>query len=141
MTTPYTETLKHLAHTADTIPRLPGPHATARAVSRTCGSRITVDLTFTNARLTGYGHLCETCLIGKASAALLAQHIASTPNGITREHLQTGLTALQALLKNNTPLPEPWADLAPLAAITPHRSRHAAAQLPFEAALNGWPLA
>lgn len=110
--------------------RLAAPDASARRVSRVCGSSIEVDIAVADGRIAGYGHALSACALGQTSAAIVAATIIGTP--------VTEFRALReqmiAMLKADGPPPSGrWADLAYLQPVRAYAPRHASTLLVFDA--------
>ena len=112
--------------------RLDAPQASAKKVSRVCGSEVEVDLS-----LDGAGAVCEfgmsarACALGQAAASIVARNII----GARAEELYRLRDEMRAMLKENAPPPagERWAALATLAPIRDYPQRHASTLLVFDA--------
>lgn len=110
--------------------RLAQPDGTASAHSKLCGSTIAIDLTLDGDRVSDYGQTVKACLLGQASAAIMAQHIV----GSSIEELRDVAKTMRAMLKDNGPPPTgKWADLAVLEPVREVRARHTSTLLVFEA--------
>ncbi len=110
--------------------RLAHPDGTASAHSKLCGSTIVVDLTLDGDRVSDYGQTVKACLLGQASAAIMAQHII----GSSISELREVAKVMRAMLKENGPPPTgKWADLAVLEPVREVRARNTSTLLAFEA--------
>ncbi|MFN3958392.1 MAG: iron-sulfur cluster assembly scaffold protein [Parvularculaceae bacterium] len=111
--------------------RLAAPDASARKVSRVCGSEVVVDLRIGNGRVAEFGLEAKACALGQASASILARNIV----GATPEELFTLRDEMRAMLQQGGPAPAGprWADLQALSAIRDYPQRHASTLLVFEA--------
>ncbi|HWX46933.1 MAG TPA: iron-sulfur cluster assembly scaffold protein [Roseomonas sp.] len=126
----YDRRIRELAADADRIGRLAEPDTSATAHSRLCGSRVTADICLRNGIITAHGHQVRACLVGQASAALLAKLIVGPPVPA----MSAGKAAMQALLTDRRiPQTDPWRVLELFLPIADFPSRHGAALLPFEA--------
>ena len=78
MTSPlYSLDVLRLAAGTGDFPRLSNAQATVERLSRTCGSRITVDISLDDeGRVVCYGHEVRACAVGQAAATLVARHAA-----------------------------------------------------------------
>ncbi|MBI4045455.1 MAG: iron-sulfur cluster assembly scaffold protein, partial [Devosia nanyangense] len=74
----YSEKILQIAGNPPKAPRLADPDASARKVSRVCGSSIEVDVTVSDGIITGYGHDLSACALGQTSAAIVAREIVGT---------------------------------------------------------------
>jgi NifU-like protein involved in Fe-S cluster formation len=126
----YDRRMRDLAASVDGIARLAAPDATATAHSRLCGSRVTADICLREGIIAAHGHRVRACLVGQASAALLARLI----RGLSPAELHAGTQAMRALLADRqVPARAPWRALEIFLPVADFPSRHGAALLPFEA--------
>jgi NifU-like protein involved in Fe-S cluster formation len=110
--------------------RLPDADASARRVSRVCGSTIEVDITVEDGVITGYGHEISACALGQTSAAIVATHIVGTPV----EEFRALRGQMTAMLKEDGPPPSgKWDDLRYLEPVREYRPRHTSTLLVFDA--------
>jgi NifU-like protein involved in Fe-S cluster formation len=129
----YSRKILQLAGSIERIGRLPDPDASADAVSRLCGSRITVDLNLTGGRVSDYAHEVQACALGQTAAAVMAREIiGSTPDELRDLH-----TRMRDMLKQGGPPQDgKWADLALLEGVRDYPARHASVMLPFDAVVK-----
>jgi len=136
-----TDTLDELYNTkiltfAGNIPRsgrLKDPDATATAVSRLCGSTVTVDLNVRGGVVTDFAHDVKACALGQCSSSIMAAHVV----GARAEDLRALQRTMRAMLKENGPPPTgAWADLAILAPVRAYKGRHASVLLTFDAVVK-----
>lgn len=126
----YSSKLLDLAADMPLSERLADPGASATAHSKLCGSTITVDLQLEGDVITGFGQTVKACLLGQASASIVAHNII----GATTDEIEEVGVVMRAMLKEEGPPPEGrWADLALLEPVRPYKSRHASTLLIFEA--------
>ncbi|HKJ62539.1 MAG TPA: iron-sulfur cluster assembly scaffold protein, partial [Hyphomicrobiales bacterium] len=71
----YSGRILELAANIPNTERLEDPDATARAYSKLCGSRVTVDLKMKDGVVTDYGQEVKACLLGQSSAAIMGRLI------------------------------------------------------------------
>jgi NifU-like protein involved in Fe-S cluster formation len=111
--------------------RLSSPDATAKKVSRVCGSEIEVDLQMENGRVADFGMEARACALGQASASIVARNII----GADAAGLYRLREEMRAMLKEGGPPPsgERWLELAALEPIRGYPQRHASTLLVFEA--------
>lgn len=123
------EILRHTAEIARTG-RLARPDATASAVSRLCGSKITVDLALDGDTVTDYAQEVEACALGQCAASIVAKHVV----GAKAEELRRLRGTMRAMLKEGGPPPSgEWADLAVLESVRDYPARHGSVMLVFDA--------
>ena len=126
----YSARIMELGASIEPARRLEHPDGTASAHSKLCGSTIAVDLTLDGDRVSDYGQTVKACLLGQASAAIMAQHIV----GSSISELRDVAKVMRAMLKENGPPPTgKWADLAILEPVREVRARHTSTLLVFEA--------
>jgi len=113
--------------------RLDDPDATATAVSRLCGSKVTVDLKMREGVVTDFAHVVKACALGQCSSSIMARHVV----GSTAEELKALRAAMYAMLKESGPPPAgKWADLEILTPVRGYRGRHASVLLTFDAVVQ-----
>ncbi|MEM8771987.1 MAG: iron-sulfur cluster assembly scaffold protein [Pseudomonadota bacterium] len=122
---------------ASSIPpseRLAAPDASAKKVSRICGSEVEVDINMQDDKVAAFGMSARACALGQASASILARNIV----GAEPSELFRLRDEVRAMLKDNGEPPSGarWGDLAMLASIREYPQRHASVMLPFEAVVD-----
>jgi NifU-like protein involved in Fe-S cluster formation len=126
----YSERILEIAGNPPDMPRLTQPDASARKVSRLCGSVIEVDIKVEDGTISAYGHEVAACALGQTSAAIVAREIVGTPAAEFRRLRDE----MVAMLKANGPPPSgKWADLAYLEPVRDYRPRHGSTLLVFDA--------
>jgi NifU-like protein involved in Fe-S cluster formation len=130
----YSEKILTLAANIPVMPRLAAPGASARRVSRVCGSVIEVDVTLENGAISAFGQDVSACALGQTSAAVVARNIL----GATPDEMRLVRTQMYAMLKAGgaPPTGERWADLAYLEPIRDYRPRHTSTLLVFDAVVD-----
>jgi NifU-like protein involved in Fe-S cluster formation len=126
----YSEKILEIAGNPPDAARLAAPDASARRVSRVCGSVIEVDVTVADGVITGYGHDVSACALGQTSAAIVAREIVGTPTAEFRR-LRDEMTAM--LKADGTPPTGKWADLRYLEPVRDYKPRHTSTLLVFDA--------
>lgn len=127
----YSEKILEIAGNQPIPGRLPDAHASARRVSRVCGSTIEVDVKVEDGIITGYGHEVQACALGQTSAAIVAAHVVGTPTAEFRR-LRDEMTAMLKA-EGAPPSGERWADLRYLEPVRDYRPRHTSTLLVFDA--------
>ncbi|MCZ4345988.1 iron-sulfur cluster assembly scaffold protein [Devosia neptuniae] len=126
----YSQKILDLAGNAQQPPRLAAPHASARKVSRVCGSVIEVDLNIEDGVIVAYGHDVSACALGQTSAAVVAREIVGTPV----DQFRALRDQMHAMLKDNgAPPAGKWSDLGYLEPVREYRARHMSTLLVFDA--------
>lgn len=115
------------------LQRLKAPDATAVAVSRLCGSKVTVDVSMTDGVVTDFGQEVKACALGQASSSIMARHVV----GSTADELRTVCDQMYRMLKEEGPAPTgKWADLEALMPVRDFKARHASTLLTFDAVVD-----
>lgn len=126
----YNKRILRLAADIPCIGRLDEPDASATAVSRLCGSKVTVDLKTSDGVVTDFAHDVRACALGQASSSVMARHIV----GSTAEELREVGATMRKMLKEGGPAPTgKWADFEVLEPVREFKSRHASTLLTFDA--------
>ncbi len=114
----------------DRIP-LVDPQASAKKVSRICGTSVSVSLIVRDGVVSGYGHEVDACALGRTAAAVMAEHVV----GAAPMELRRVRDQMYAMLKHDDPPPPGvrWADLKYLEPVRAYPPRHASVMLVFEA--------
>lgn len=129
----YSERILDLAGNARQPGRLADADASARKVSRVCGSVIEVDLRVRDGVITDYGHEISACALGQTSAAVVAREIVGTPVAEFRQLRQQ----MHAMLKDNGQPPAgKWSDLRYLEPVRDYSARHMSTLLVFDAVVE-----
>tara|TARA_A100001391_G_scaffold12331_2_gene7250 strand:+ start:11200 stop:11628 length:429 start_codon:yes stop_codon:yes gene_type:complete len=129
----YSNRILEIAGAARQMPRLENPDATARKVSRVCGSVVEVDLEFDEGRVAAYGATINACALGQTSAAIVAERIV----GSTPAELRAVRDQMTAMLRADGPPPNgKWDDLKYLEPVRAFPARHASTLLVFEAVVE-----
>jgi NifU-like protein involved in Fe-S cluster formation len=111
--------------------RLSAPQATSEKVSKLCGSRVRVDLSLTDGRVSDFAQDVKACALGQAAAAVLGANVL----GAQVEEIEQARDQLKAMLKTGARPPQGrFADLAVLEVVKDYPARHASSLLAFEAA-------
>lgn len=126
----YNTRILELAGGISHTDRLTDPDGSATGHSKLCGSTVTVDVKLEGGRVSDYGQSVKACLLGQASASVMAREIVgSTPDELRRVGRE-----MRAMLKEGGPPPAGrWADLAVLEPVRNYRARHASTLLVFDA--------
>jgi len=129
----YSQKILEIAANQPIPGRLADPDASARRVSRVCGSSIEVDVTVQEGRIAAYGHDISACALGQTSTAIVASNVVGTPVAEFRVLRET----MTKMLKSGGPPPAGrWADLAYLEPVRDYPPRHASTLLVFDAIVD-----
>lgn len=127
----YSDRILEAAAAIPAARRLAAPDASAKKVSRVCGSEVEVDLTLDDGKVADFGMEARACALGQAAASIVARNIIGAEAG----ELYRLRDEMRAMLKDGGPPPSGarWADLAALEPIRDYPQRHASTMLVFEA--------
>jgi len=126
----YNKRILQFAAEIPRLERLDAPDASATAVSRLCGSKVSVDITMEDGVVSDFGHDVKACALGQASSSIMARNVV----GSSAEELREVRAKMQAMLKEDGPPPSgKWADLAILEPVRDFKARHASTLLTFDA--------
>ena len=129
----YNRKILEFAADIPRLQRLDAPGATAVAISRLCGSKVTVDVDMENGVVSDFGHEVKACALGQASSSIMARHVV----GSSPEELRQVRAQMHAMLKENGPPPSgKWADLEALLPVRDFKARHASTLLTFDAVVD-----
>jgi NifU-like protein involved in Fe-S cluster formation len=130
----YNRRIIELAGNIPRIGRLSSPDASATAVSRLCGSTVTIDLAMNGDTITDFAHEVKACALGQASSSIMARNIVGSKASELRE-LREGV---RKMLKENgaPPANGKWSDIAVLEPVRDFKARHASTLLTFDAVVD-----
>jgi NifU-like protein involved in Fe-S cluster formation len=115
------------------LERLADAHATAVALSKLCGSKVTVDLKMADGVVTGFGQDVKACALGQASSSIMGRHVI----GSNSNELKCLRETMHKMLKEGGPAPTgKWADLEALTPVRDYKARHASTLLTFDAVVD-----
>jgi len=127
----YTGGILDAAAAIPAAQRLENPQATAKKISRVCGSEVEVDLSLEGGLVSAFGMTARACALGQASASIVARNII----GASPQELYALCDQMRKMLKEEgaPPTGERWKDLSLLVSIRDYPQRHASTMLIFEA--------
>ena len=129
----YNRKILEFAADIPRLQRLDAPDATATAISRLCGSKVTIDLKLKDGAVTDFGHEVKACALGQASSSIMARHVV----GSTPEELRALRSRMYAMLKEGGDPPTgKWQDLEALVPVRDFKARHASTLLTFDAVVD-----
>jgi NifU-like protein involved in Fe-S cluster formation len=130
----YNRRIIELAGTIPRIGRLADPDASATAVSRLCGSTVTVDLKMAGDKVSDFAHEVKACALGQASSSIMASQVIGSSAGELRALRED----VRKMLKENgkPPAAGKWADIAVLEPVRDYKARHASTMLTFDAVVD-----
>jgi len=130
----YTDRLLQLTAQISCIGHLDAPQAQAKAVSKLCGSEISVEVNVDEQGcVTEFAQQLAACALGQTSASVVAREIIGT----SADEFRAIAAEMRAMLKDKgTPPQGRWADLAVLEGVQDYPARHASTLLVFDAILT-----
>jgi NifU-like protein involved in Fe-S cluster formation len=130
----YNRRIIELAGTIPRVGRLSAPDATAKAVSKLCGSTVTVDLKMDGDTVTDFAHEVKACALGQASSSIMARNVI----GSNAAELRALRESVRRMLKENgtPPAAGKWTDIAVLEPVRDYKARHASTLLTFDAVVD-----
>ena len=122
-----------IAGNAPALEKIADPDGKSRRVSRVCGSTIDVALSLDQGRVCSYWQKTNACVLGQASASILAHNIV----GCTPAELRQLRNDVEAMLKDGAPPPAgKWTDMQHLLPVRDYPQRHASTMLVFNAVVE-----
>ncbi|MFZ1921390.1 MAG: iron-sulfur cluster assembly scaffold protein [Xanthobacteraceae bacterium] len=130
----YNRRIIELAGNIPRLGRLAQADASATAVSKLCGSTVTIDLAMNGDTVTDFAHEVKACALGQASSSIMASHII----GAKADELRGLRETVRKMLKENGAPPSDgkWADIAVLEPVRDYKARHASTLLTFDAVVD-----
>src|ERR671922_53858 len=129
----YNQRILELAGSIPRLGRLPTPDASATALSKLCGSTVTVDLKMDGDTVTDFAHDVKACALGQASSSIMARNVI----GARANELRDLRENVRRMLKENgVPPAGKWADIAVLEPVRDYKARHASTMLTFDAVVS-----
>jgi NifU-like protein involved in Fe-S cluster formation len=130
----YNRRILELAAAIPRIGRLEQPDASATALSKLCGSTVTIDLKMDGDTVTDFAHEVKACALGQASSSIMARNIV----GSKASELKALREEVRKMLKENgaPPANGKWADIAVLEPVRNYKARHASTLLTFDAVVD-----
>ncbi|MBV1693577.1 MAG: sulfurtransferase TusA family protein [Hyphomicrobiales bacterium] len=126
----YSAKIFALAQALPAASHLPSPDATGTAHSKLCGSTAAVDIVVRNGIVEAYAQRIDACLLGRATASVVARTIVGT----SIEDVRKVTDEIRTMLSTGAKAPEGrWSDLAALAPVRDLKSRHPSTLLIFVA--------
>ena len=115
------------------LQRLQAADATAVAISKLCGSKVTVDVVLKDGVVSDFGHVVKACALGQASSSIMARHVV----GSTPDELRALRQQMYKMLKEDGPPPAgKWSELEALLPVRDFKPRHASTLLTFDAVVD-----
>ena len=112
---------------------LKNSQASADAISKLCGSRVSVDLVLSGQTVVEFAQRVKACALGQAAAGIVSENVI----GATIDELQTAQKQLKGMLAGDGVTPDGrFENLKYLEPVKDHRSRHASTLLVLDALLD-----
>jgi NifU-like protein involved in Fe-S cluster formation len=129
----YNSRILALAADIPRLGRLVEPDASAQAISKLCGSKVTVDLRMNEGMVSDFGQDVKACALGQATSSIMGSHVVgSTPDELRALRLQ-----MYRMLKEDGPVPTgKWSELEALLPVRDFKARHASTLLTFDAVVD-----
>lgn len=128
----YTKDILRLAVSIPHEERLANPDGSAECRSKSCGSRVVVDVKLSgDGQISDLGIVVNACALGQASAAILA----SEAMGKTEDEIAKARNQLSSFLEGTSENIGEWDKMDRLEPVRGHKGRHAAVRLPYDAVL------
>ena len=129
----YNDKILKLASNITRDGRLDTFDFTSVAVSKLCGSKVTVDVKITNNLISDFSHIVKACALGQASSAVMADNII----GSNLNELKNLQIVMRKMLKEDGAPPEgKWSDLRVLEPVRDYKGRHSSVMLTFDAVVD-----
>ncbi len=128
----YSDQILLLAGNIPLMDRLESPDFTITRRSKLCGSLVTIDLTMANEVITSYAHEVKACVLGQASAAILAKDVI----GKTGREIITVRNAVVTMLNGSKYHPDIFADYKFLSPARQFKNRHDSILLSLNATVD-----
>jgi SUF system NifU family Fe-S assembly protein len=126
----YNDRILELAATLSKVGRLENAEFSSEAVSRLCGSKVTVDIKISGNKINDFSHVVKACALGQASSSVMAKKIIGTE---INELLDLKIR-MKEMLKDDGPPPSgKWSDLEVLQPVKDYKGRHSSVLLTFDA--------
>ena len=129
----YNEKILELAANIARNGRLDVFDFTSVAVSKLCGSKVTVDVKITDNLISDFSHIVKACALGQASSSVMADKIV----GSNLDELKNLQIMMRKMLKENGSPPKgKWSDLKVLEPVRDYKGRHSSVMLTFDAVVD-----
>jgi NifU-like protein involved in Fe-S cluster formation len=129
----YNDRILKLAASLSKVGRIDCAEFSSEAISRLCGSKVTVDLDISKNTVNSFSHIVKACALGQASSSVMAKNIIGTDI----YELLDLKTKMKGMLKDDGPPPSgKWSDLEVLQPVKDYKGRHSSVLLTFDAVEN-----
>jgi len=126
----YNKRILKLAADIPRIGHLAAPDGSATAVSKLCGSKVSVAVKMDGDVVAAFAHDVKAFALGQASSSLMAAHVI----GSTADELHALRDQMTAMLKEGAEPPKgKWVDAEVLTPVRDYKARHTSTLLTFNA--------
>jgi NifU-like protein involved in Fe-S cluster formation len=125
----YQQAIKSLAAEATGRGRLESPSGRAFLDNPLCGDCVEMQVLLADGRIRALAHEVKGCLLCRAAASAIGKR---APGAALSDIERIG-AQVAAMLREGSPAPAGWDELAVFAPVHGHPSRYRCVQLPFEA--------
>ena len=126
----YNTNILNLASNIPRLGKLKDPDASSTAVSKLCGSKVTVYLNIKDSCVIDFSHEVKACSLGQAASSVMASNIIGSHYD---ELINLKATMIEMLKNDGTPPQGKWNDLKFLQPVKDYKGRHASVMLTFDA--------
>jgi len=126
----YNTNILSLASNIPRLGKLKDPDASSTAVSKLCGSKVTVYLNIKDSCVIDFSHEVKACSLGQAASSVMASNIIGSHYD---ELINLKATMIEMLKNDGTPPQGKWNDLKFLQPVKDYKGRHASVMLTFDA--------
>lgn len=129
----YNSKLLEYAGNINRVGALENPDASAKAHSKLCGSRISIDLQMEDDVVADFAQDVKACALGQSAASIVAANII----GASGQELRDARQQMIKMLKEDGPPPQGrFAELKYLQPVKDYKARHASTLLVFDALVD-----
>ena len=126
----YNDRILKLAASLSKVGRIECAEFSSQAISRLCGSKVTVDLDISKNTVKSFSHIVKACALGQASSSVMAENIIGTD---IFELLDLKAKMRGMLKDDGSPPSGKWSDLEVLQPVRDYKGRHSSVLLTFDA--------
>lgn len=129
----YNSKLLQFAGNIGRVGVIEAPDASAKAVSKLCGSTVSIDLKMEDGRVSDFAQRVKACALGQATASIIAENIiGATGDEIRLTHEQM----IKMLKEDGEPPNGRFEELKYLQPVKDYRARHASTLLVLDALVD-----
>ncbi|KAF0162700.1 MAG: NifU-like protein [Rhodocyclaceae bacterium] len=127
----YQDAIKQFAQAAHGHGQLAAATGEAKLDNPLCGDRVRMQVEVASGHIAAVAHETKGCLLCRAAASAIGARAV----GQDEAAIESVATALENMLKNETPVPAGWPELSMFEPARAYPSRHRCVLLPFRALL------